>query len=109
MNKILKNKILFFFLLVVFSFSMQSFRNVSGIQIEKRHYRKGYYVHICHGVKTEPIYTSTVSTSVKQEKPEPVQEQRSIQRSAPAQNRNDIEPSRSINNAPTSRAPIPSN
>ena len=40
--------------LFIFSFSLQSF---SGIQIEKRHYRKGYYIHICHAPKTHPVYT----------------------------------------------------
>jgi hypothetical protein len=46
--------------LIIFSFLLQSF---SGIQIEKRHYRKGYYVHICHEPKTHSVYTGTPKES----------------------------------------------
>ena len=93
-------------LLILFGFSLQSF---NGYRIEKRHYRKGYYIHICHNVKTHPVYASTVSTSQKQERPINQEEQRSIQQHAPDRmQRNDNEPSRNIN-APVSSARVPSN
>src|SRR6187551_2846428 len=52
--------------LIVFGFSLQSF---NGYRIEKRHYRKGYYIHICHAPKTKPVYHVTETPTVKEEKP----------------------------------------
>lgn len=83
--------------LIIFSFSLQSF---NGIQIEKRHYRKGYYIHICHAPKTHPVYAETsreeVVTNVKAEK-EKDEPMRAVQQ------RDDNAPARNI--APVSLAP----
>ncbi len=90
---------------IVFCFSLQSFKNVTGIQIEKRHYRKGYYIHIIHGVKTQAVHQAVVDSNVKQEKPQAIQQQRSIDQSPP-QNQIDNMPQR---NMPPSSARVPSN
>jgi hypothetical protein len=52
--------------LIAFGFSLQSF---IGVRIEKRHYRKGYYVHIWHNPKTQPVHAASekpVAKEVKQ-------------------------------------------
>jgi hypothetical protein len=49
--------------LIAFGFSLQSF---VGLRIEKRHYRKGYYIHTWHNPKTQPVHTITQKTVVKQ-------------------------------------------
>ena len=56
-------KIIVSLILVAFGFSLQSF---IGVRIEKRHYRKGYYVHIWHNPKTKPVHTVTEKVVVKQ-------------------------------------------
>lgn len=70
-------------LLVAFGFSLQSF---IGVRIEKRHYRKGYYVHIWHNPKTKPIHTASESSVVKERKKVPappvVQQRQEPQRSS---------------------------
>lgn len=60
-------KIIINVLLLAFGFSMQSF---IGVRIEKRHYRKGYYVHIWRNPKTQPVHTTTEKVVVKEEKQE---------------------------------------
>src|ERR1044071_10451893 len=65
--KIGLKKILLSILLLSFSFSMQSF---IGVRIEKRHYRKGYYVHIWRNPKTQPARTTTEKVVMQEEKQE---------------------------------------
>ena len=85
--------------LIFLSFSLQSF---SGIQVEKRHYRKGYYVHICHAPKTHPVYSET---SREEAEIKPVKEKEAPSREI--QQGEDDSPSRNI--APVSQAPLPNN
>ena len=104
-RSIFQTKTLLFLMAITFCFSLQSFKNISGIQIEKRHYRKGYYIHFIHPVKTEPVYQPDVSSKTKKEKPAIVQQQKSGQQNAP-QRQIQAEPQR---NMPTSSARVPSN
>jgi hypothetical protein len=96
------NKIIAGILLLCFGFSLQSF---NGYRIEKRHYRKGYYIHICHAPKPKPVYQANEKSTLKEEKPVsdppaiPATQQQEQQ--APASSDRD-EPTRST--APTSRA-----
>ena len=95
-------------MLIVFSFSLQSF---NGYRIEKRHYRKGYYVHICHKPKTHPVYTgiskeaSMTTMAAVEEKEEPLRAGNSPSAGNADEGRN--APRRNI--APVSMAPHPNN
>jgi hypothetical protein len=96
-------KIIIGVLLFAFGLSMQSF---IGVRIEKRHYRKGYYVHIWHNPKTQPVRATTEKVVVKEEKQvsKPVAQARK-QEASPShepQRSHDDQPQRSI--APVSRA-----
>lgn len=56
----------FFSILVLFGFTLQSFH---GVTIKKRHYRKGYYVHICnHKCKVKLEGTTSSGVAVQSEK-----------------------------------------
>ena len=57
-------KLIVSLILVAFGFSLQSF---IGVRIEKRHYRKGYYIHIWRNPKNKPVHTATEKVIVKQE------------------------------------------
>jgi hypothetical protein len=95
------NKIAAGILLLCFGFSLQSF---NGYRIEKRHYRKGYYIHICHAPKTKPVYHANEKPTVKEEKPAsdpPAVPATQQEQQAPTSNDRD-EPTKST--APTSRA-----
>jgi hypothetical protein len=85
-------KIIVSALLLAFGFSMQSF---IGLRIEKRHYRKGYYVHIWRNPKTQPVRATTKKVVVKEEK-------QAGKPPAMQESRHDDEPQR--NAAPVSRA-----
>ncbi len=93
-------------LLVLFGFSLQSF---NGYRIEKRHYRKGYYIHICHAPKNKPVHIENIpivdepiksTLPTKTATPEKIEEQNS---DTPSR-RIDYEQKQS--NAPVSEAPI---
>lgn len=97
------SKIIISVLLLAFGFSMQSF---IGVRIEKRHYRKGYYVHIWRNPKTQPVRTETekvIVQEVKQVNSPPAQAKREEAPPSSAQSqRSHGEPQRNI--APVSRS-----
>lgn len=93
-------------ILVAFGFSLQSF---IGVRIEKRHYRKGYYVHIWHNPKNKPVHTVTEKVVVKQETKQEAKQEKIISSPQPAaQQKQEAPPSndedRGRNIAPISRA-----
>lgn len=96
-----QNRLTILPMVIAFCFSLQSFKLVDGIQIEKRHYRKGYYVHICHCEKTKPAYTVVASPETKKQKSGAVKSGRIQQQDQEAGSRTAAQ----RNNAPVSRAP----
>jgi len=50
-------KIAALLLLCSFSLTLVSWQSYKGIRIEKRRYRKGYYVHVWKTGKTDPAHT----------------------------------------------------
>lgn len=111
----LPGKLIFTIMLLLFGFSLQSF---IGVRIEKRHYRKGYYVHIWHNpclrfsgrqAKTKPVHNTTEKAVVKQEVKKEVNEEKIISAPQPVAQQKEDAPSsddgdRGRNIAPVSRA-----
>lgn len=66
MNYFQKNKGRFFStLIILLSFSLMSFHPKKNFRIEKRHYRKGYYVDIWSHPHTQPQTVAQTSVAVE--------------------------------------------
>jgi hypothetical protein len=98
-------KLIVSILLVTFGFSLQSF---IGVRIEKRHYRKGYYIHIWHNPKNKPVHTATEKVVVKQEVQQETKQEKIISPQPAAQQKQEAPTSndddRGRNIAPVSRS-----
>ncbi|CAN5364263.1 hypothetical protein BH09BAC5_BH09BAC5_29610 [soil metagenome] len=98
-------RIFLFIFLIPFGLSLQSF---NGYRIEKRHYRKGYYIQNCHAPKTKPVYHEVVVNEIVTQKksvvpvadsPVSIDETPEINNNTGDRIQNDAPVSRAINNS----------